>query len=318
MSDLRNLPLPTLRTFEAAARHQSLSKAALELHLTDSAVSHQLRRLEDALGYDLFSKAGRGVTLTEAGQVFAKTVSAALQNIFAAALLLSEAGQEGGRLDVACPPMFAGGWLAKHLKDFCQDHPSVECHIRLSENQRIHEIADIDIGILFGSGGWPDKWSMLLAHVNITPVCSPALFQRIGKTFTQVSDLRDAILLHWDDGSEWRRWLTEAGVQDPTTYTRNLYCSDLGMAIDLAINGTGVALVSDTLSADDLTAGTLVRPFPFSIDAFGGWHVVCSNASLQRSSTRLFLRWLLGRFGRASALDAVLSQSGRAAEQHKS
>ncbi|OBZ95681.1 hypothetical protein ADU59_09935 [Pararhizobium polonicum] len=307
MSDLRNLPLPTLRTFEATARHQSLSKAAVELHLTDSAVSHQLRRLESALGYDLFSRAGRGVVLTEAGQVFAKTVATALQDIFAAALRLSEAGQEGGKLDIACPPMFAGGWLAKHLKDFCQDHPGVECHIRLSENQRIHEIADIDIGILFGSGGWPDKWSTLLAPVNITPVCSPMLFNRIGKTITKVSDLQDVMLLHWDDGSEWRRWLAEAGAQDPLTYSRGLYCSDLGMAIDLAINGTGMALVSDTLSASDLAAGTLLAPFPFSIDAFGGWHVLCSPASLQRSSTRLFLRWLLGRFGRGAALDTAIA-----------
>jgi LysR family glycine cleavage system transcriptional activator len=308
LSDLRNLPLPTLRTFEAAARHQSLSKAAAELHLTDSAVSHQLRRLENALGYDLFSKAGRGVVLTDAGQIFAKTIAAALQDIFATALLLSEAGQEGGKLDIACPPMFAGGWLAKHLKDFCQAHPNVECHIRLSENQRIHEIPDVDIGILFGSGGWQDKWSTLLAPVNITPVCSPMLFNRIGKTITNVSDLHDVILLHWDDGSEWRRWLTETGAADPLSYSRGLYCSDLGMAIDLAINGTGMALVSDTLSAADLAAGTLLTPFPFSIDAFGGWHVVCSPASLQRSSARLFLRWLLGRFGRDAALDAALTR----------
>ncbi|WP_148921389.1 LysR substrate-binding domain-containing protein [Phyllobacterium endophyticum] len=310
MKDFRNLPLPTLRTFEAAARHQSLSKAAAELHLTDSAVSHQLRKLESALGYDLFNKAGRGVVLTEAGQVFAKTVATALQNILASALLLSEVGQEGGRLDIACPPMFAGGWLAKHLKGFCRDHPSVECHIRLAENQKIHEIADIDVGILFGSGGWPHKWSTLLAHVNITPVCSPRLFNQIGKTITKVSDLHDVILLHWDDGSEWRRWLTEAGAQDPHSFTRGLYCSDLGMAIDLAINGTGVALVSDTLSSSDLATGNLLTPFPFSIDAFGGWHVVCSQASLQRSSTRVFMRWLLGHFGGSAALDTALAGPG--------
>ncbi|MDF2620554.1 MAG: LysR family transcriptional regulator [Xanthobacteraceae bacterium] len=311
MADLRNLPLATLKTFEAAARHQSLSKAAAELNLTDSAVSHQLRRLEDALGYELFGKVGRGVVLTDAGRVFAKTVSAALQDILAAAIRLSEADQVGGRLTIACPPMFASAWLAKHLNAFCQDHPSVECHIRLVENQRVSELADTDIGIAFGSGGWPDRWSALLAHVNITPVCSPVLFQRIGTTITQASDLARTILLHWDDGSEWRRWLLEAGVPDVGRTARHLYCSDLGIAIDLAINGTGVALVSDTLSSTDLKKGVLIRPFAFSIDAFGGWYVVCSNASLRRSSTRRFLLWLLACFGRDTPWDAIPEQDGR-------
>lgn len=309
MADLRNLPLPTLRTFEAAARHQSLSKAAAELNLTDSAVSHQLRRLEEALGYDLFGKAGRGVILTEAGRAFAKTVAGALQDILAAAIRLSEADQVGGRLDIACPPMFASAWLARHLKDFCRDHPTIECHIRLVENQRVAELGDTDIGITFGPGGWADRWSAQLAHVEITPVCSPTLFQSIGRTITRPSDLEHSILLHWDDGSEWRRWLSEAGEADVGRTARHLYCSDLAIAIDLAIDGAGVALVSDTLSSADIRKGVLLKPFAFSIDAFGGWHVVCSHAGLRRASARQFLRWLLAAFGREAAWDAIPGQS---------
>lgn len=305
LADLHNLPLPTLRTFEVAARHQSLAKAAAELHLTDSAVSHQIRRLEEALGCELFVKAGRGVVLTDAGRILAKTVSAALQEILAATMRLADASQVGGRLDVACPPMFANTWLARHISDFCQDHPSIECHIRLVENQRVHELGDIDVGISFGPGGWADRWSALLAHVNVTPVCSPLLFERIGGTITRPADLRHCLLLHWDDGSEWRRWFSEAGETDFDQQARHLYCSDLGMAIDLAIHGTGVALVSDTLSASDLKRGVLIKPFSFSIDAFGGWHVVCNNASLRRSATRLFLRWLLARFGRDAAWETL-------------
>lgn len=305
MADLRNLPLPTLRTFEAAARHQSLAKAAAELNLTDSAVSHQLRRLEEALGYDLFGRAGRGVILTEAGRIFAKTVATALQDIQAAAIRLSEADQVAGRLEIACPPMFASAWLAKHLKHFCKDHPTVECHIRLVENQRVAELGDADVGIAFGSGGWADRWSTLLAHVDITPVCSPILFQSVGRAMSSPSDLANSLLLHWDDGSEWRRWLSEAGAGEIGQTARHLYCSDLGMAIDLAINGVGVALVSDTLSSTDVEKGVLVRPFAFSIDAFGGWHVVCSHTGLRRASVRRFLLWLLASFGRDAAWDAL-------------
>ncbi|MGN8116699.1 LysR substrate-binding domain-containing protein [Labrys sp. 22185] len=298
---MRNLPLGVLRTFEAAARHESLTRAAGELALTDSAVSHQLRRLEEVLGYPLFHKAGRGVVLTDAGRVFAKTVSAALQDITNTALRLSEADQDGGRIGIACPPMFASGWLAKNLADFCQDHLAVECHIKLTENHRIHELVDADIGIVFGAGGWDDKWSAQLAHVSIMPVCSPTLFQRIGRRITSPLELRSAILLHWDDGAEWRRWLSEAGERDFGPYSSHLYCSDLGMAIDLAINGTGVALASDTLSGADVRSGTLLRPFSTAIDAFGGWYVVSTHAGLQRSGVRLFLRWLLARFGKDAA-----------------
>ncbi|HWK65908.1 MAG TPA: LysR substrate-binding domain-containing protein [Rhizobiaceae bacterium] len=305
LPSLRNLPLPTLKTFEAAARHESLAKAAAELNLTGSAVSHQIRRLEEALGCSLFVKSGRGVVLTDAGRIFAKTVASAMQDILASALRLSDADQVQGRLDIACPPMFANTWLAKNFYDFSNDHPAIECHIRLVENQRVHELTDIDVGISFGSGGWADRWSTLLAHVNITPVCSPLLFERIGGTFTKPADLRNTTLLHQDDGSEWRRWLYEAGAPDVDGQARHLYCSDLGMAIDLAVHGAGAALVSDTLSGADLKRGILVKPFPFSIDAFGGWHVVCYPASIQRSGPRLFLRWLLASFGRDAALDTL-------------
>jgi LysR family glycine cleavage system transcriptional activator len=110
----RNLPLATLRTFDAAARHQSLAKASQELNLTDSAVSHQ-RRLEEALGVGLFEKAGRGVVLTDAGRVFARSVAAALHDIARTAHSLADAAKVGGRLTIACPPMFASKWLAKPL-----------------------------------------------------------------------------------------------------------------------------------------------------------------------------------------------------------
>lgn len=307
MASIRNLPLPTLRTFEAAARHQSFTKAASELNLTDSAVSHQIRRLEESLGCSLFIKSGRGVVLTDAGRVFAKTVTSAMQDILASALRLTDAEQVQGRLDIACPPMFANTWLAKNLYDFCEDHSSIECHVRLVENQRVHELTDIDVGISFGSGGWADRWSTLLAHVNIAPMCSPLLFERLGRTISQLSDLKAATLLHWDDGSEWRRWFNEAGASNYDQHSRHLYCSDLGMAIDLAVHGTGVALVSDTLSSSDLKRGILIKPFSFSIDAFGGWHVSCNTASINRPGVRLFLHWLLASFGREASWDTLPS-----------
>jgi LysR family glycine cleavage system transcriptional activator len=311
---IRNLPLATLRTFEVAARHQSLSKAAQELNLTDSAVSHQLRRLEDALGIELFGKAGRGVALTDAGRVFARSVAAALHDIARTAHSLIDADQVGGRLTIACSPMFASKWLAKNIADFCYDHPAIDCHIQLVENDRVAEVVDADLGIQFGSGSWPGKWSALLENVAIAPACSPLLFSRAGHTLTRPSDLRDVILLHQDDGSEWRRWLAAEGEHDFGSYRRHLYCSDLSIAIDLAAEGAGVVLVSDTLSSSLVAEGQLLRPFGGTILATGGWYALCEDYRLARSNTRQFLRWLFNRFGSALTLPSASSDEAEAAQ----
>lgn len=303
---IRNLPLATLRTFEAAARHQSLAQAAHEVGLTDSAVSHQLRRLEEALGVALFEKSGRGVVLTDAGRIFARSVSAALQEIASTAHSLADTNQIGGRLTIACSPMFASKWLAVNLADFCDDHTAIECHIRLVENERVVGVADADIGIIFGDGAWPGKWSALLENVAISPACSPLLFQKAGRALVRPADLRDVVLLHQDNGAEWQRWLAGEGEHDFEAYRRNLYCNDLSIAIDLAAQGAGVVLVSDTLSASYVGEGKLLRPFSGAIQATGGWYVVCDSYRLERSSARLFLRWLLGRFGKLLTLQPTV------------
>ncbi|AVH44988.1 LysR substrate-binding domain-containing protein [Agrobacterium tumefaciens] len=305
MKNLRNLPLPTLRTFEASARHGSLTKAADELSLTDSAVSHQIRRLEEALGYELFVKSGRGLVLTDAGRVLAKTLGRALQEIADTALQLADLKGGGGKLDIACPPMFANTWLAKNLGEFTKAFPLIECHISFVDNNRVPEVKETDIGIAFGNGGWPDRWSAALDQVTVAPVCTPELLKEIGGPAAQPTDLSKTLLLHWDDGSEWRRWFSESGLPEADQQARHLYCNDLGMAIGLAVHGAGVALVSDMLAADDLKRNTLVKPFPFSIDIFGAWHVLSTDRSLKRPAVRLFLRWLLPRFGRQHIPDII-------------
>lgn len=298
-----HLPLATLRTFEVAARHQSLAKAAAELGLTDSAVSHQLRRLEQALGVHLFEKAGRGVVLTQSGRVFARSVGQALQDVARTAASLADADAQGGRLTIACPAMFASKWLAKNLGGFRADHPSIECHIRLVDNERVEDAAEVDIGILFGDGARPGTWSRLLEVVAIAPACSPLLFQGAGGTFARARDLRGVTLLHRDDGAEWRRWLADEGEHDMPSFGPHLYCNDIGILIDLAVEGAGLVLVSDTLSASHVAEGKLLRPFAGVIQATGGWYVVCDAQRLDRPVTRLFLHWLLGRFGRMLALE---------------
>ncbi|WP_281024413.1 LysR substrate-binding domain-containing protein [Microvirga calopogonii] len=150
--------------------------------------------------------------LSGAGRALARTVAGALQEISNTALRLADLEEGGGKLEIACPAMFANTWLANNLGQFCKDHPTIECHIRFVDNHRVHELKDIDIGIAFGNGGWPDRWSTLLAQVTVAPVCSPKLLEDIGGQITRPDDLCKVLLLHWDDGSEWRRWFSDVGM----------------------------------------------------------------------------------------------------------
>lgn len=305
---MRNLPLATLRAFEAAARHQSYIHAAAELRLTDSAISHQIRRLESALKVKLFAKAGRGVVLTDAGRILARSVRDALGEIHATADLLSDSRKLGGKLEIACPPMFASKWLAKHFADFQRNHEHIECHVRLLDNDLIATSHDFDVGIQFGNSGWAGKWAGLLERVTLTPACSPRLYQRSGELLAQPGDLSSTVLLHRDDGAEWRRWLASVGLPVMPAAQRHLYCSDLSVAIDLAIEGVGVVLVSDVLALGSVYQGALVRPFGHKIEADGGWYVLADPKRLERPSVRAFGRWLMRRFGRD--FDAAIERAG--------
>jgi LysR family glycine cleavage system transcriptional activator len=295
---MRGLPLATLGTFKVVAKHQSLTKAAAELGLTDSAISHQIRKLEEALGCKLFERYGRGVSLTDAGRLFATTVGSALHDINHMAWKLKEVERIEGRLTIASSPMFSSRWLSKNLGSFLQEHPFIEYNILLVDNDRVIDANDADIGIQFGHGGWDGKWSAHLAKVQISPACSPEIIQHFDPSLDNIKNLKDVFLLHRDDGSEWRRWLAASGDHDFSQYRRNIYCSDLSLAIDLALEGAGFVLVSDTLTASDIKAGNLIRPFLTNLDAAGNWYALCDPEKLGRPINRAFLKWLLERFGR--------------------
>jgi LysR family glycine cleavage system transcriptional activator len=295
--DLRNLPLSTLRTFEAAARHQSFSKAATELNVTNSAVSHQLKRLEQAIETPLFYKTGRNIALTDAGGAFAKTVRDALDSIAATANSMQEEATFGGKLVIGCPPMFASKWLAKYFLDFTSLHRRIECHIKLVENSRLPFEQDYDVGIGFGARGVAGRWSHFLRKTTLTPALSSGLYAQTGKMLLEPSDLADVTLLHWDDGTEWRRWFTAVGLPMPASRQNHIYCNDMSIALDLAIEGIGAVLVSEVLSPPTIGQGSLVRPYEHNIKADGEWYAICDRYQIERKPVRAFLRWLLGRFG---------------------
>ncbi|MDR6293928.1 MULTISPECIES: LysR substrate-binding domain-containing protein [Inquilinus] len=292
---MQRLPLGPLRTFDLAARHESFARAAQALHLTDSAVSHQMRRLEAAVGFALFERRGRRVVLTNAGREFHRTVHDSLETMAAAAAeLASRAGEAAGPLAIGAPPMFASKWLAPRLAEFARSHPAIECTVRVVDNDAV-AAAEADIGIAFGSGPWPGRWSRVLAEVALSPACSPRLFGDRGGVIPDPAALGEVPLLHQDDGTEWRRWFAAAGVKPPAA-GRQMHFSDISVAIDVALHGGGMVLASDVLSSQHVRDGTLVRPFPTRIAADGQWCVLCDPRRIDLPAIRVFLAWLTAQF----------------------
>jgi LysR family glycine cleavage system transcriptional activator len=283
-------PLSALRAFEAAARHLSFTRAAGELHVTQTAISHQIRGLEEHLGVRLFRRLPRGLLLTEEGQSYLPAVRDAFDRIDAATGELI-AARAGGPLTASMIPSFAARWLVPRLGRFRSAHPEID--LRISASVHLVDFAreDVDIAIRMGRGHYPGLRVDRLFGEALMPVCSPALLEG-SHPLRRPEDLRHHVLLHDDDYTGWRLWLELAGVAgvDPR---RGLTFSDSGMVVQAAAEGQGVALARVALAAWDLAAGRLVRPFEVSIARDLAYYLVCPEASADRPRIAAVRAWLL-------------------------
>ena len=283
-------PLSALRAFEAAARHLSFTRAAGELHVTQTAISHQIRGLEEHLGVRLFRRLPRGLLLTEEGQSYLPAVRDAFDRIDAATGELI-AARAGGRLTASMIPSFAARWLVPRLGRFRSAHPEID--LRISASVHLVDFAreDVDIAIRMGRGHYPGLRVDRLFGEALIPVCSPALLEG-SRPLRRPEDLRHHVLLHDDDYTGWRLWLELAGVAgvDPR---RGLTFSDSGMVVQAATEGQGVALARVALAAWDLAAGRLIRPFEVSIARDLAYYLVCPEASAERPRITAVRAWLL-------------------------
>ena len=210
-------PLNALRTFEAAARHLSFTKAADELFVTQAAVSHQIRTLEEHLGTVLFRRMNRSLMLTDEGQALLPAVREAFDLLSAGVRRVQDLCS-GGALTISTTPSFAASWLVGRLARFQALHPEIE--LQLSATARLVDFAreDIDCGIRYGMGDWPGLISQRLFQTALVPVCSPLLLNG-ANPLRRPDDLAQHTLLHaLDDPDDWRLWLRAAGVGgvDPT------------------------------------------------------------------------------------------------------
>jgi LysR family glycine cleavage system transcriptional activator len=286
-------PLNPLRAFEAAARHGEVSRAAGELNVTHSAVSHQVRVLEETLGIKLFERRGRRLKLTEAGQSYLGAVQQALDLIADASARVLRPAPEG-RLTVASPPAFATKWLIRRIGRFLEAYPRISLTIRPYQLGNRDLIDSSDVFIEYGNGHWERKWVRLLSQIDFFPICSPRLLNRL--PLRAPEDLRLHTLLHDDIGGNWARWLAAAGV-DGVDAASGLVLHNANLSIDAAVLGYGVALGDPVLAAENLANGTLIRPIQFSIPATENYYVICEYDRMTSPMVRAFLEWLLDDAG---------------------
>jgi LysR family glycine cleavage system transcriptional activator len=283
-------PLNALRAFEAAARHLSFTRAAAELHVTQTAISHQIKALEERLGVRLFRRLPRGLLLTEAAQRLLPPVRDAFDQIAAATERLA-AGGAGTTLTVSVLPSFAAKWLVPRLGRFRAAHPNLD--LRISASSELVDFArdDVDVGIRMGSGVYPGLRVERLFGEALVPVCSP-LLREGPHPLLRPEDLEHHVLLHDDDYAAWELWLRLAGVSGVPA-RRGPVFTDSGMVVQAAAEGQGVALARRVLAAGDLAAGRLIQPFDVSIPHDLAYYLVCPEATAEQAKIVAFRSWLL-------------------------
>jgi len=290
----RSLPLNALRAFDATSRHMRLGGAAAELHVTPSAVSHLIRRLQEDLGVRLFRRVNRRLVLTESGQRLAPGVQEAFARLVKSVDEIR--GQaEGGTVTVSLRPHFAVKWLTPRLNRFWKAHPEVELRLHHTIRQVDFASRDADLAIEWSRGERPGFECTLLVPGDLTPVCSPALLEGAHPLRTP-ADLCHHTLLCETDHDSWAEWLALAGLGEHPPH-HNLYIDDSNVRIQAALDAQGVELGCVALIADDLACGRLVTPFDLTLDAFA-YYVVQPRRRTLAAGTEAFRRWLLDEAAR--------------------
>lgn len=285
-------PIQSLRAFEAAARTLSFTKAAEENFVTASAVSQQVRHLEDQLGVKLFRRLVTGLTLTDEGRVFLVHVREAFDALSAG---MDAVGKSDipRRLKLLVLSSFAHKWLVPRLGDFAAQHPNVE--ISLFHNHVPPDFAssDFDMAILWGNGEWNGCDSYFLMDELIFPICSPTLLNGSVER-GDISSLTDNVILRTAIMNEWPLWLKAASVEESQTQRSRVF-DDGSMMIDATIEGQGIGLARSVLAADALAAGRLVVPFRPIIESPNAYYTVLPNDQPIRPIVELFMEWLAGQ-----------------------
>lgn len=282
-------PLNLFRVFDAAARSGNFTTAAEELCVTQSAVSQQIRQLEELLEVRLFRRMPRRVELTREGTALASAVGESLALLVRACERIADP-KAPVVLCVNAPPAMASRWLVPRLKRFMQLHPQFKVTLLASNDPVDFDRQDIDVAIRWGHGQWANARIERLGPGRLFPVCSPMLL-RDGPPLAVPADIGRHTLLQTVNGSFWGAWFAAAGAGG-ISYDETLYFNDGGLMLDAAVQGQGVALATKMLVENDLKSGRLVRPFELEIETGEAFYVLTSPDYSEKAAVSEFRRWI--------------------------
>ena len=301
-------PLTALRTFEAVARLKSFTKAADELYVTRAAVSHQIKKLEEYVGFQLIKRETRSISLTPAAEASLTKLRKGFNNL-SDAVHLMRSPQTNESISVWMAPSFASKWLVPRLHAFSLKYPEIDMQISSNAGlidtseevnlsmEKLFRSNDVDVAIRFGTGDYPGCIVHKLFSVEAIPLCSPALLNDPEKPLKTPQDLKHHTLLHdntdYKGRPEWKHWLKSAGVTD-VRVDRGLRFNHINLAMDAAIDGQGVLLGAEVLARYDIAAGKLCKPFDLGLPLKRSYYVIQpESVDSNQHAVDAFIEWML-------------------------
>ena len=282
--------MTALQCFEAAARHLSFTRAAEELHLTQSAVSKQVAQLEEMLRHHLFLRIRRRLQLTPAGSLYLAEVNKILTQVDMSSRYVQTYGTQTEVLKVATQPSFGVRWLIPHLKGFGKRHPNIHLDIRNEMEPFALLQGSADVVFFYGQGTWPGATCVELFGEEVVAVCAPELLQ--GRTLADAGALTDLVLLQSASRPEaWHEWFLEQGLHTDNSYHGPRF-DTFYMALSAAQSGCGVALVPRYLVARELAEGSLVLAWDHAMKSNGAHYLAYAEHAAEVPKVRALVEWV--------------------------
>ena len=285
-------PLNSLKVFEAAARHLSFTRAAEELFVTQAAVSHQIKALEEFLGLKLFRRRNRALLLTEEGQSYFLDIKDIFTLVAEATDKVLERSEKGA-LTIALPPSFAIQWLVPRLADFNSQELDIDVRIKAVDMDESSLTDDVDVAIYYGRGNWPGLRADKLYQEYLIPLCSPAILLG-SKPLNSLSDLQHHTLLHDTSRKEWKQFAKQNGLVGVNVNHGPIF-SHSTMVLQAAAHGQGIALGNNVLARPEIDAGRLIAPFDEVLVSKNAFYVVCHEKQADTGRIATFRDWMLAK-----------------------
>ncbi|WP_218048180.1 transcriptional regulator GcvA [Proteus mirabilis] len=286
-------PLNALRVFDSAARYLSFTKAAEELFVTQAAVSHQIKTLEEFLGLKLFRRRNRSLLLTEEGQSYYLDIKEIFSSINEATRKLLARSAKGA-LTVSLSPSFAIQWLVPRLSGFNQAYPGIDVRIQAVDREEDKLADDVDVAIFYGRGNWTGLRTDRLYAEYLIPVCAPSLLTG-EKPLKTPSDLIYHTLLHDTSRRDWQAYVRQLEIQNQINVQQGPIFSHSSMVIQAAVHGQGVALVNNVMARSEIESGRLVRPFQDVLVSKNAFYLVCQDSQAELGKIAAFRQWILSQ-----------------------